>query len=134
MMRIIPTPNAHRGDEMSRLRRDVLRESHDRDCRIACVLFEEECAAQNLRVLVFGVDTTQRNDHRIRVNVFNVGCFIENDGIALDLLSSKGHIRRLQRSPETNPTVWKTEKIRSASCAFLHCRWVATKGRKRDYS
>ena len=102
-----PQSSSRWGDELLSLRHDVLAESHGRDYRRLCIFFLEEFINRKMRVRVFDISAMNKSDHRLRINVFNAEGYSEDTGITIDLLSVKGHMRLLQRSPETNPSVWK---------------------------
>ena len=71
--------------ELSRLRRDVSTDPHDRDYRIACLIFPNEFASRDIRVRVFDIDAVRRVDPRLMVNFFIPECVPRGTGIALDL-------------------------------------------------
>ena len=102
-----PQSSSRWGDELLSLCHDVLAESHDRDYRSLCIFFLEEFINHNMRVRVFDISAMNKSEPRLRINVFNAEGYSEDTGITIDLLSVKGHMRLLQRSPETNPSVWK---------------------------
>ena len=62
---------------------------------------------ENLQIRAFGISLSSKGESRLRINVFNLEGFSPEKGAILDLLTTKGHMRRLQRSPNTNPAIWK---------------------------
>ena len=63
-----------RGELLS-LCRDVLTNSHGRDYRSLRILFLGEFAARNIRVRVFDIIAMNKNEPRLRINVFCKGGF-----------------------------------------------------------
>ena len=66
-----------------------------------------------------------KSEPRLRINVPNVECYSEDTGPTIDLLSVKGHMGLLQRSKETNPSVWGKWESEFAdySCYYTVAGW-----------
>lgn len=51
---------------------------------------------------------SSKGGSRLRINLPNLEGFSRKNGKLMGLLAMKGNMRRLQRSPNTNPTVWRS--------------------------
>lgn len=104
---VLPVVESRWGDELLGLRRDILQESRDRDCRSLRVFFVGALSPKSIRVRVFDVNHMAAKESRLRLIVFNMECFVDHSGETIDIISANGHMRRLPRSPRNNNVVRK---------------------------
>ena len=93
--------------ELSRLRHDSLSEPHGCDYRSFCVFFLPSLPLINIQTRVSDSPLSPKGESRLRINFFTLEGFALGGGKALDLLTMTGHMRWPQRSPYTNPIIWK---------------------------
>ena len=104
---LLPHPKSGWGCEFSSLRHDSISESRDRDYRRLCIFCAGEFDGRNIQIRSLGVAMSPKGESRLRINLYNVEGFRRETGNVLGLLSMKGHMRWLRKSPNTNPIDWK---------------------------
>ena len=62
----------------------------------------------NIQIRISDVALSPKGETRLRIDLFNLDGFPHETWKVLDLLTTKGPMRWLQRSTNTNPSIWKT--------------------------